>query len=148
VAEESVDLVRRELNNHQVALMLQLAPKLPPVHGDRVQLQQVIINLLMNAIQAMAACAPGQAVLVLQTRRLAGRHACWSSASAIPVPASPLKPMPRLFEPSTAPRTTAWAWDCRSAVRSSKPTAGASGSASRAGQPGGRRHHPLLLARP
>jgi signal transduction histidine kinase len=37
------------------------------VCGDRVQLQQVIINLLMNASQAMAACAPGQAVLMLQT---------------------------------------------------------------------------------
>jgi PAS domain S-box-containing protein len=68
LAEDSIDLVRRELNNHQVALMLELAPGLPPVRGDRVQLQQVIINLLMNAIQAMAACAPGQAVLTLQTR--------------------------------------------------------------------------------
>jgi C4-dicarboxylate-specific signal transduction histidine kinase len=53
--EESVDLVRRELNNHHVALMLGLQPDLPPVLGDRVQLQQVFINLLMNAMQAMRA---------------------------------------------------------------------------------------------
>lgn len=68
VAEESVELMQRELNIHQVLLSLELAPDLPPVHGDRVQLQQVIINLLMNAMQAMATCAPGQAVLVLRTR--------------------------------------------------------------------------------
>ena len=67
VAEESVDLVRRELNSHRVALTLNLAPELPPVCGDRVQLQQVIINLLMNASQAMAACAPGAALLALDT---------------------------------------------------------------------------------
>ena len=67
VAEESVDLVRRELDSHRVELTLALAPQLPPVCGDRVQLQQVIINLLMNASQAMAACAPGQALLMLQT---------------------------------------------------------------------------------
>lgn len=67
VASESVDLVRRELNSHNVTLALTLAPDLPPVCGDRVQLQQVIINLLMNACQAMAACAPGQALLALHT---------------------------------------------------------------------------------
>ena len=67
VVEESVDLVRRELNNHHVALMLGLQPDLPPVLGDRVQLQQVFINLLMNAMQAMACCPPGQAVLTVQT---------------------------------------------------------------------------------
>lgn len=68
VAGDSVDLVRRELNTHGVALTLDLAPGLPPVCGDRVQLQQVIINLLMNATQAMAACTPGRALLALHTR--------------------------------------------------------------------------------
>jgi signal transduction histidine kinase len=67
VAAESVDLMRRELSQHQVELRLELAPELPPVNGDRVQLQQVTINLLMNAVQAMAHCAPGHAVLELRT---------------------------------------------------------------------------------
>jgi signal transduction histidine kinase len=67
VATEVLDLVRRELERHDVRAALQLAPSLPRVHGDRVQLQQVIINLLMNGMQAMAHCAPGGATLTLAT---------------------------------------------------------------------------------
>jgi PAS domain S-box-containing protein len=97
VAEESVDMVRRELNNHHVALMPDLAPALPPVHGDRVQLQQVFINLLMNAIQAMAGCPPAQAVLTLQTQYTAdGMLQVGVSDSG---PGIPADAMPRLFEP-------------------------------------------------
>ena len=51
---EAVRLVRRELLSQDVALDLGLAPGLPEVRGDRVQLQQVLINLLINAAQAMA----------------------------------------------------------------------------------------------
>jgi PAS domain S-box-containing protein len=97
VVEESVDLVRRELNNHHVALMLSLAPDLPPVAGDRVQLQQVIINLLMNAIQAMAGCAPGQAVLTLHTQRCEEGGGAQLSVSDSG-PGIPAAAMPRLFE--------------------------------------------------
>lgn len=67
VAEETALLVRRELASHQVSLRLELDATLPAICGDRVQLQQVIINLLMNGMQAMHACLPGQAQLVLQT---------------------------------------------------------------------------------
>lgn len=96
VVEESVDMVRRELNNHHVALMLGLTPDLAPVNGDRVQLQQVFINLLMNAIQAMGTCAPGQAVLTVQTQRNAdGALQVSISDSGPGIPASAV---PRLFE--------------------------------------------------
>jgi two-component system sensor kinase FixL len=96
LAEESADLVRRELNNHHVALVMELAPDLPPVHGDRVQLQQVIINLLMNAIQAMGGCAPGQAVLTLRTRR-EGDDTLWLGVSDTG-PGIAAADVPRLFE--------------------------------------------------
>ncbi len=98
VVEESVDMVRRELNNHHVALMLGLAPDLPPVNGDRVQLQQVLINLLMNAIQAMAGCRPGQAVLTVQTQRSADGDGALQVSVSDSGPGIPASVVPRLFE--------------------------------------------------
>jgi PAS domain S-box-containing protein len=53
VVKEAITLVQRELVRHRVLLRTELAPALPGIHGDRVQLQQVIINLLMNGIEAM-----------------------------------------------------------------------------------------------
>lgn len=53
IVEDALMLVEREAASHGVAVQLDLAAALPDISGDRVQLQQVIINLLMNAIQAM-----------------------------------------------------------------------------------------------
>jgi C4-dicarboxylate-specific signal transduction histidine kinase len=53
VVREVIALVQRELIGHQVSLQTELAPALPMTLGDRVQLQQVIINLVMNGIEAM-----------------------------------------------------------------------------------------------
>jgi signal transduction histidine kinase len=53
VAREVIALSSSELRRHQVALRTELAENLPAVTGDRVQLQQVILNLLLNAAEAM-----------------------------------------------------------------------------------------------
>jgi PAS domain S-box-containing protein len=53
VANEAIALVERELAKHEILLHTDLAPALPEILADRVQLQQVIINLLMNGIEAM-----------------------------------------------------------------------------------------------
>jgi PAS domain S-box-containing protein len=53
VVNEAIVLVERELNKHGVELRTELMAGLPEVLGDRVQLQQVIINLLINGIEAM-----------------------------------------------------------------------------------------------
>jgi PAS domain S-box-containing protein len=53
VINEAVALVHRELANQHVRLRMELAPDLPVVLADRVQLQQVIINLAMNGAEAM-----------------------------------------------------------------------------------------------
>jgi len=53
VIDEVVALLQSELNAKHVALRLELAPAIPEVIADRVQLQQVIINLVMNGIDAM-----------------------------------------------------------------------------------------------
>ncbi|WIW49358.1 PAS domain S-box protein [Bradyrhizobium sp. 62B] len=55
VVREAVALVRRELATHGVSVRMELASDLPQVCGDRIQLQQVLINLVMNGIEAMQA---------------------------------------------------------------------------------------------
>jgi signal transduction histidine kinase len=51
-------IVRVELKNHYVELRPQLAVSLPKIKGDPVQLQQVILNLVMNATEAMHSVEP------------------------------------------------------------------------------------------
>jgi len=55
VAEEVAALVHGEARKHGVSLRTELAPALPAIEGDRIQLQQVILNLLMNGIEASQA---------------------------------------------------------------------------------------------
>jgi PAS domain S-box-containing protein len=50
---EVIALTRTEAANNSVSVRTQLAEGLPPVQGDRVQLQQVLLNLIINAIEAM-----------------------------------------------------------------------------------------------
>jgi PAS domain S-box-containing protein len=52
---ETVALARGEILRHDVSLKTQLGSDLPPIRGDRVQLQQVMMNLVMNAVEAMSA---------------------------------------------------------------------------------------------
>ena len=54
LVSEVLALVRGELESHQVSLQLELHQDLPPVMGDRLQLQQVLLNLIMNAVEAMS----------------------------------------------------------------------------------------------
>ena len=54
IVEGGVDLLRRELARHQVQLTLALEPGLPPVVADAVLIEQVVINLVRNACDALA----------------------------------------------------------------------------------------------
>jgi len=54
VIREAVAFVRSELERHGVAIETELHAALPPILGDRVQLQQVLVNLFLNAADAMA----------------------------------------------------------------------------------------------
>jgi PAS domain S-box-containing protein len=54
MTEEAVALVRRDLATHDVILQLKLMRDPPEILADRVQLQQVLVNLIVNAAQAMA----------------------------------------------------------------------------------------------
>ncbi|MGO9721364.1 MAG: sensor histidine kinase [Methylocella sp.] len=73
VVNEVLSLIRREIANHQVTVRLDLAAptystSLPPIFGDRVQLQQVILNLLVNGIQAMAVVRDRPRELLIRTQ--------------------------------------------------------------------------------
>jgi signal transduction histidine kinase len=53
IIQEVITLLRNELSRNHVLLRTDLAPDLPRIPGDPVQLQQVLINLMMNAVEAM-----------------------------------------------------------------------------------------------
>lgn len=67
VVTEVIALIQRELISHRISLRTELAPSLPKILGDRVQLQQVIINLVMNGIEAMQSITDRPRVLVIQS---------------------------------------------------------------------------------
>ena len=50
---EVIALIRHEVHDHGVSVRTALGNDLPPVLGDRIQLQQVLLNLMVNAIEAM-----------------------------------------------------------------------------------------------
>ena len=62
-----IALVRGELSKSCVTVHTQLAAGLPPVRGDRVQLQQVMLNLILNAIEAMVGVNAEVRTLVIST---------------------------------------------------------------------------------
>jgi C4-dicarboxylate-specific signal transduction histidine kinase len=75
VVREGIVLVQRELSSHRVSLRTDLEGALPWILGDRVQLQQVIINLVMNGIEAMQPVTDRPRELVIRSRRDETRQA-------------------------------------------------------------------------
>src|ERR1700676_3970921 len=69
VVREAIALMRRELISHRVTLRTELTPALPIILGDRVQLQQVIINLVMNGAEAMQSVTDRPRELVIRSRQ-------------------------------------------------------------------------------
>jgi PAS domain S-box-containing protein len=65
--EDVIALVRGELSKHRVSLRTQLAEGLSPVNGNRVQLQQVMLNLVLNAIEAVISVDDEARELVVKT---------------------------------------------------------------------------------
>ena len=69
VVREVVATVHREVTSQQVLLRMELAPALSVSFGDRVQLQQVIINLVMNGVEAMKLVTDRPRELVIRSRQ-------------------------------------------------------------------------------
>lgn len=70
IVGEVARLVSADAVVRNVSVRLELAPDLPPVWGDRVQLQQVVLNLLLNGLDAMLEGGGEDRSLVLQTIRM------------------------------------------------------------------------------
>ena len=68
---EMIALTRSEMLKHGISLQTELAPGLPRVEGDRTQLQQVILNLVVNAIEAMGGIDEGTREFRINTERAA-----------------------------------------------------------------------------
>ena len=64
---EVIELTRSEALKNGVLVRAELAGGLPPVRGDRVELQQVILNLILNAIEAMSETTEGPRELIITT---------------------------------------------------------------------------------
>ena len=67
VIEEVLRLIKSDLIGRGVNIVRELAPDLPPVAGDRVQLQQLVLNLTLNGADAMAANEPGSRRMYFRT---------------------------------------------------------------------------------
>jgi C4-dicarboxylate-specific signal transduction histidine kinase len=65
--QEVLELARGELRRHGAAVQVDLAYGLPAAFGDRVQLQQVALNLILNGAEAMATVADRPKVLTVRT---------------------------------------------------------------------------------
>jgi signal transduction histidine kinase len=69
--EEAISLGRSELEKDQIILHVQLSKNLPPIRGDEVLLQQVMLNLIMNARDAMTSVADRPRELVVSSQKSA-----------------------------------------------------------------------------
>ena len=90
-------LLAHDAARRGVTVTLELAPGLPPVRGDAVQLQQVVLNLLVNAFDAVAGCPHERRQVVVRTREhLAGAVELMVEDAGDGIPESHVR---ELFEP-------------------------------------------------
>ena len=110
---EVMELTRSEAMKNGVSAQTELVEGLPLVHGDRVEPQQVILNLILNAIEAMSETSEEPRELLITTGKAESRptgHCARFGSGTGPVLSRTSS------RPSIRPSRTAWGWGCRSAA--------------------------------
>jgi C4-dicarboxylate-specific signal transduction histidine kinase len=102
-AREAVALLGADFDGSQVTWRLELADNLPPVTADRIQLQQVILNLLRNAVDAMSEVNGRPKQLIVRTERMQRDSVCLS-VEDVGTGIDPMK-TERLFDPFFTTKT-------------------------------------------
>jgi C4-dicarboxylate-specific signal transduction histidine kinase len=97
VVRDALELVQGDLVNRGVTLTADLPSDLPPAAGDRVQIQQVVLNLVGNACDAMEILEPGDRRLGVRTEAVAG--GCLRVSVADCGPGLSADVIERVFEP-------------------------------------------------
>jgi signal transduction histidine kinase len=72
IIQEVLAIAQAELQRNRVSLKTKCAEDLPMVIGDKIQLQQVILNLVVNAIEAMSGVSEGSRELCVSSQRVSG----------------------------------------------------------------------------
>jgi signal transduction histidine kinase len=96
VVRKAHRLVSTDASLRNAELTMELAPELPPVQGDGIQLQQVVLNLLVNGLDAVAERPPEQRHVQVRTQAAGGRVAIHVADSGRGVPEADLG---RIFDP-------------------------------------------------
>ena len=104
-----------------MTLQMELAIDLPQILGNRVQLQQVILNLVMNGIEAMSAVTDRSRDLLIRSCKYESDKVLVAAQdSGIGIDSQNLE---KIFDAFYTTKSQEWAWDWRSAARLSRVTA-------------------------
>jgi PAS domain S-box-containing protein len=123
VIGEVIRILGGETMRRRVAMETDLQKDLPPVSGDRVQLQQLVLNLLLNGVEAM------DSVVDRSRQSISARNGTARRlySSRYRIAASGSRTRTESSKPSLLRRTMVWAWAWRFAVRLSKCMTGGCG---------------------
>ena len=96
VAQDTLAIVQPDARSRQIDVELELSDHLAPILGDRVHLQQVLLNLLMNAMDAVAGQPPGRRRVLVSTTQVDGDVRLAVSDTGVGIPVDGLA---QIFEP-------------------------------------------------